>query len=218
MNTKCEICGEYFSTSKYYDHLPHCVNEQENTKMKTYSGELKDGMPYLTNAGLIRRWNKKHTETYHIKEVYHDNEWQLYEPKPKKVWGIPEYGEEHHRVLRSYNGNYIVESHINLDNLNVTYYLCKDTAEQVAKAMNVMNEYRMISDVPVDGTHQWFINYKGDIDCWNPNNNKLRSALFGVVVNGDRQHELEKWCNDVRIANNILQFAWHGNGLVEERL
>lgn len=92
----------------------------------------------------------------------------------------------------------------------------KGLAEQYAKALNMANEFRLLSDVPVDGVEQYYINAYGNIDCYDRNNVKLWQALFGVVVNEDRQDELDPWCEKVRIANKILQFGFHG--IVEERL
>ncbi len=217
MNTKCELCGDYFSTSNYHDHLPHCVDKHNGVEvMKTYSGELKDGMPCRVELGASFLWSEGCGMV--PAKVYHDNEWKQYEPKPKKVWGIPESGDEYHRIYNTRKCGYIAETYINLDKQSTPNYLCKDTAGQVAKALNVMNKYRMISDVPVDGVRQYNVDCSGEIHSFRKLSSKLDNALFGVVVNEGRQHKLEPWREKVRIANKILQFAWHGNGLVEEQL
>lgn len=52
--------------------------------MKTYTGELIEGMPYKVGT-RIYTWQSSYTVTKHISEVYHDNEWQRYEPMPKRV-------------------------------------------------------------------------------------------------------------------------------------
>lgn len=193
--------------------------------MKTYAGELKKGMMCRCRARIgfdydFYQWRDgcpTPLEVLIFNRETGEGEWQLYEPKPKKVWGVPKKWQDFYIVAHGLPaGEYVVQGCSNRTGVLSPIYLCKDTAEQVVKARNVMNEYRMISDVPAHGREQYFINVDGEICFRSSNKNKLKESMFGVVVDSGREHNLEPWREKVRIANKIIQFGFHG--IVEERL
>ncbi len=193
--------------------------------MKTYSGELKDGMPFkgtlITEHGEVLDWGiyewfdgcKSIPD-----QVYHDNEWQLYKPTVKKVWGIPGLCKMFYTVAQKTDrtGDYVVnEWRHNNGEIVTPMFLSKEHAEQHAKALNMANEFRLLSDVPVDGVRMYFITNTGEV-TWQNDIKYLDGALFGVIVYEGRQHELESWRRKIHIASKIIQFGFHG--IVEERL
>jgi hypothetical protein len=178
--------------------------------MKTYSGELKDGMPFKDKNGDIDVFSSTYHHTAVI-EIYHDNEWQLYKPQAKKVWGIPEIGELFYIILQDAHGEFYVHKCEKTDEClgEKPVYLDKHTAEHHAKALNYINEFRALSDVPVDGVRMYFITSTGEID-WQIDRKYLRDVIAGVVVYEGRQHELEQWRERACIAHKIVTWGFHG--------
>ncbi len=196
--------------------------------MKTYTGELKKDMPcrYMVRSyeGMDVGYKYyAHGDAEYPnppEEVHVDNEWQRYEPKPKKVWGIPEKPSEYYSIVDNGWRYYTVETNHYKDGdlmSDKPVYLCKQTAEQRAKAENYINEFRALSDVPADGLEQWYID-KTDhsLESANENYFKLRYALFGVVVDNGRKDELHQWLKPMRIADKIVTWGFHG--IVEDVL
>lgn len=194
--------------------------------MKTYSGELNIDTPcrdaVVSYEGMNLGYNyytiEESINPHRIPEqVYHDNEWQHYKPKPKKVWGIAEAGEDYWSI-HFYNGKFSVQPFCNtgLEPIK-NVWLSKEHAEQHAKALNMANEFRLLSDVPVDGVEQRVIDDEGDVVRSVYNIYKFRGAIFGVVFNTREQAEqaLAKF-PQIHIANKIIQFGFHG--IVEERI
>jgi len=186
--------------------------------MKTYTGELKDGMPVEDKTGS-RGFYKVH---FHppsiIKSVYHDNEWQLYEkPKPKKVWGSPS-GEETFYCIQqsSMNGLFTAgeyEYPYDTERLNPTNpcYLDKRTAEQVAKAMNYIAEFEALSDVPMDGEAQLFIDVYSRVERAITILYKFENAICGYVSNSREKAEADLAAYPkIALACKIVKWAKHG--------
>ena len=182
--------------------------------MKTYTGKLNADTPC---RDMVTNYEDMEYYAYGIgirvpQQVHVDNEWQLFKPKPKKVWGIPEIGELFYVILQDAHGDFYAHECEKTDKSlgEKPVYLCKHTAEQVAKAENYINEFRALSDVPVDGAKQHFISKKYGTDFSEGNELKLRDALFWVVVNYGSEHELEQWLERMRIADKITTWGFHG--------
>jgi hypothetical protein len=187
--------------------------------MKTYSGELKEGMLFKDINGEVDAFSSAYHYTA-ATEVYHDNEWQLYKPQPKKVWGIPEVGQSYYTLTGGSFGLFTYSFSVvgnKLVDPKCAVWLSKEHAEQHAKALNMANEFRLLSDEAVDNVKQWCVNSYGKSDFVFDVNMKLQEAIFGVVFNTKEQAEqaLAKF-PQIHIANKIIQFGFHG--IVEERL
>jgi hypothetical protein len=183
--------------------------------MKTYSGELTNDTPCREHEFSNMFYYRP--AYINVKQVFIDNEWWRYEPKPKKVWGIPEIGQNYYIIRQDFDGEYIVDTCILTIGVHVMpVYRCQHTAEQHAKALNMVNEFRALSDVASDGTGQWYISgYLEDVLRGTTNDEKLGYGIFGVVFNTREQAEqaLAKFPK-IHIAYKILQFGFHG--IVEE--
>jgi hypothetical protein len=188
--------------------------------MKTYSGKLKDGMPvipYETDTCIVYN-DSVRSLGIAIKGVYHNNEWQLYKPQAKKVWGIPERKQLYYTVHFSADDKgYFVYEHVTWGKVSVPVWLSKHHAEQHAKALNYINEFRALSDVPVDGELQWYINYIGCICSSNGSGTKLEYAICGYVAKTyDKCAEDFANFPNIHIANKIDRMGFHG--IVEDVL
>jgi hypothetical protein len=197
---------------------------KEKGYMKTYRGELKDGMPWSNSdnykEGEIFIWLGISLSLKHVKWVYHDNVWQRYEPKPKKVWGIPEVeGTPVFMIDTAMDGSFYVEElksdyKENCGNL----WLSEHHAEQHAKALNYINEFRALSDVPVDGVEQWFKDREDNtISMSKCLDFKLEWALYGYVANSREKLEQDHaGFPKIALAHKIDTWGFHG--IVEEVL
>jgi hypothetical protein len=190
--------------------------------MKTYSGELKEGERYCTEDGSSYKWTygSSYKDMSVIKLVYHDNEWQLYKPsQPKKVWGIPEVGQTYYILQQYFEGDFYIKTYPNQGSSSVKHtYLDKHTAEQRAKAERYINQFRALSDVPVDGVEQWFIDKSGDKDCFYMLEDKLAHAICGYVANSYEKAERDLAAYPkIALAHKIVTWGFHG-GVVEEVL
>jgi hypothetical protein len=196
--------------------------------MKTYTGELKDGMPiwveesYSGDMGMYvhdnRDWEK---EGKTIKKVYYDNEWQLYKPQAKKVWGVPEVGNNYWLICPSDDGKeHVLEKRMSEPVIlpMSPVFLSKEHAEQQAKALNLANEFRLLSDVPVDGVQQWWIDGEGDIMEEYGLSYKTANGICGYVANSREKAERDLAAfPKIALAHKIVTWGFHG-GVVEEVL
>jgi len=208
----CQECDrDVGNASQYKEHVAHCHKEE---MMKTYTGELKKDTPCRTMArshagkvlGYVYYGFGDTPEQVHI-----DNEWQLFKPQPKKVWGIPEVGQDYFVFYTSDGEQHVQALNSSTYKTDKSHWLNFEAAEQVAKAMNYINEFRALSDVPVDGVEQaYFSKYGYGIAASENNDIKLMDALFGVVVNADRALELPEWQKRMRIADKIVTWGFHG--------
>ncbi len=188
--------------------------------MKTYTGELKDGMIFKTETGGIYECGQPQAYINGLKVTYVriGDEWQRYEPKPKKVWGVPDIGQVFYSIMMLCGVFEVIEEHKGRNDYVVNTYLDKHTAEQVAKAMNYINKFRALSDVPVDGKMQWYINCYGVIQYSNCNEDKLEISVQGYVANSREKAEQDLAAfPKIALAHKIVTWGFHG-GIVEEVL
>ena len=187
------------------------------SELKTYSGELKNGMPYKYVHGVgfdLGLWG--HAAQL-PDEVYVDNEWQLYKPQPKKVWGIPSVGQKYYVVTADPEGIVFVVEMTATAHETVPNWLSREHAEQQAKAENMRDEFRLLSDAPVDGVEQFYVTINGGIAKTSWIHDVLMFGVFGVSFKTLEQAEqaLAKFPH-IHIANKIDRMAFHG--IVEEKL
>jgi hypothetical protein len=96
-------------------------------------------------------------------------------------------------------------------------YLDKHTAEQRAKAENYINEFRVLSDVPVDGETQWYINSIGEVSYSNSDYYKLKNGISGYVANSNEKAERDLAAYPkIALAHKIVTWGYHG--IIEEVL
>lgn len=194
--------------------------------MKTYSGELKDGMPCRNELTTYEGFHAGY-DYYGYgdpeypnppEQVHVDNEWQLYKPQAKKVWGRAKMQESYWVLSQNYYGEYKVVEHRACDGIPpYSVYLDKHTAEQHAKAMNYINEFRALSDVPVDGVEQWVIDYAGKVDKWELSDWKFAYGICGYVANSREKAKRDLAAfPKIALAHKIVTWGFHG--IVEEVL
>jgi hypothetical protein len=184
--------------------------------MKTYSGELKDGMPVCNVDGKIIPYGEH--KDFDIDMVFWDNEWQRYKPQPKKVWGNPEVGKEYYTIEYDSVAHCHYAKHNSiLFPAHKNVYIALHHAEQYAKALNYINEFRALSDVPVDGVEQWFINSIGEVSHSQADYYKLKNGICGYVANSREKAERDLAAfPKIALAHKIVTWGYHG--IVEEVL
>jgi hypothetical protein len=189
--------------------------------MKTYSGELKEGMTVFVKGceGVtdgVYAFDNLYTGC--VVELYHDNEWQLYKPQNKKVWGIPELKQSYFIVRHNdCDGGFYVCDCRAFKEAEHPAFLSKHHAEQHAKALNYINEFRALSDVPMDGVKQHIVHGGGGIDEWSENVYKLKYSIHGYVANSRDKAERDLAAYPkIALAHKIVTWGFHG--IVEEVL
>jgi len=186
--------------------------------MKTYSGELKEGMLFKDINGEVDAFSSAYHYTA-VREVYHNNEWHLCKPQLKKVWGIPELGDAYYLIESCpYDGFFATEEYTDIHGIpRSPVYLDKHKAEQYAEAMNYINEFRVLSDVPVDGVKQWVVDDYNEIISGGGLALKLRYAMYGYVANSREKAERDFAAfPKIALAHKIVTWGFHG--IVEEVL
>lgn len=186
--------------------------------MKTYSGELKDGMTvaYSNNIESVAIW---HNGMLAPDRVLVECEWQRYEPKPKKVWGIPE--KEATPVFMfdvGMDGRFYVQGFKSDYKKNCgNHWLSEYHAEQYVEAINYINEFRALSDMPVDGERQWFIHSCNEIDYRDSLEAKIYHGLLGYVASSREKAERDLAAfPKIALAHKIVTWGFHG--IVTEEL